>query len=363
MQQEVFFVRPVQCVDPLLVLTGPQRGNHQCLRLASRKKRGAVGAGQHAGLGHDLPNRTDIASIDALSGVEDVPADDLGFEFLEHAANPLLVEHRILGALREVVGHHLGLGSIDRLMASRLVGDRVSGTQVLLDQTQDFLLECRVVDDLELARLLRGLLGELDDRLDDRLEVAVTEHHRAQHHFFVELLGLRLDHQHRVGRAGDHQVELALRHFVDLRIEHIFVVDEADARRADRTHERHTRERQRGRGRHQGEHVGIVLQVVRQRGHDHLSFVAPAVREQRAYRAVDQARNQRLFLGRTAFALEIAAGNPAGRIELFLIVDGQGKEIDARARLLGGDDGGKHLGFAIGGDDSAIGLARDLAGL
>ena len=214
-QQEVLFVRPVQCVDPLLVLAGAERGDHQRLRLAAREQRGAVGARQHADLGHDLPHGADIAAVDALAGVEDVPADDLGFEFLEHAADALLVEHRILGALREVVGHHLGLGGIDRLMASRLVGDRVGGTQVLLDQTQHFLLERGVVDDLEFARLLRGLLGELDDRLDHRLEVAVTEHHRAEHHFFVELLRLRLDHQHGVGRAGDHQVELALRHFVE----------------------------------------------------------------------------------------------------------------------------------------------------
>ena len=40
--------------------------------------------------------------------------------------------------------------------------------------------------------------------------------------------------------------------------------------------------------------VGIVLQIVRQHGDDHLRVAAPAVGEQRADRPVDQARDQRL---------------------------------------------------------------------
>ena len=93
-----------------------------------------------------------------------------------------------------------------------------------------------------------------------------------------------------------------------------------------------------------------------------VSLRQPSANSGRTGRSISRETSVSFSVG-TAFALEIAAGNPAGRVELFLIVDGQGKEIDARARLLGGDDGGKHLGFAIGGDDSAIGLARDLAGL
>ena len=66
----------------------------------------------------------------------------------------------------------------------------------------------------------------------------VTEHDGAKHDVLGQLLGFRLDHQHRVLRAGDDEIELALGHLVDLRIEHIFVVDEADAGGADRSHER-----------------------------------------------------------------------------------------------------------------------------
>ena len=66
----------------------------------------------------------------------------------------------------------------------------------------------------------------------------VAEHHRAEHNVLGQLLGLRLDHQHGVLGAGDHQIELAFAHLVDLGVEHIFIVDEPDARCADRSHER-----------------------------------------------------------------------------------------------------------------------------
>ena len=120
--------------------------------------------------------------------------------------------------------------------------------------------------------------------------------------------------------------------------------------------------RQRGGGGDQREDVGIVLHVVRQHGDDDLGLVAPAVDEQRADRAVDQAGDQRFLFGRTAFALEIAAGNAARGVGLFLVVDGQRQEVDAFARRLGGDDGGEHDGLAIGGEHGAVGLTGDLAG-
>ena len=146
------------------------------------------------------------------------------------------------------------------------------------------------------------------------------------------------------------------------RVEHVFVVDEADARAADRAHEGRAGQGERRRRRHHRDDVGIVLLIVRQHGDDHLGVAAPAVGEQRTDRAVDQARGQRVLFGRTAFALEVAAGNAAGRVVFLVVVDGERQEVDAGLRLLGRDHGGDDGGFAVGGDDGAVGLARDLAG-
>ena len=68
----------------------------------------------------------------------------------------------------------------------------------------------------------------------------------------------------------------------------------------------------------------------RENGGDDLGLVAEALGEERADRAVDQARDERLVLARPAFALEVAAGDLARGEGLFLVVDGEREEVDAR---------------------------------
>ena len=76
----------------LLVLAGAERRHHEGLRLAAGEQRRAVGARQHADLGHDRADRLEVAAVDAAAGVEDVPAHDLGLELLEDRRQPLLVD-------------------------------------------------------------------------------------------------------------------------------------------------------------------------------------------------------------------------------------------------------------------------------
>ena len=361
-QQERLLVRPVQRVDPLLVLTGAERGDHQRLRLAAGEQRRAVGARQYAHLGNDGAHGLHVAPVDALAGIENAPAHNLGFDLFERAAQALLVVGRALDTFREIVRHDLDLGGIERLVALLLVGDGIGRAHVILDQAEHLFLERGIVRRIVIARLLRSLLGKPDDGVDHRLEVAVAEHHGAEHHLLVELLRLRLDHQHGVGGTGDDEVELALGHLFQHRVEHVFVVEEADACGPDRTHEGYTRQRQRRGGGDQRQDVGIILQIVRQGRHDHLGFVAPATREQRPDRAIDQPRDQRLFLGRAAFALEVAPRDAARGVELLLVVDGEREKVDAFPWLVGGDHGRQHFALAIGGDDGPVGLPRYLAG-
>ncbi len=278
MQQERLFVGSRQCVDVLFVLAGAERGHHHRLGFAAGKQRRAMSAGQYANFRDDVADGLGIAAVDALAGIEDVPANDLGFQLLEHASDAQLVVFRLL-ALREVVRHHFFLRLADRVVAILLDRNGVGRAQILLDQPEYFLLQHAFVDDLDFARFLRGLLGQFDDRLDDRLEMPVSEHHRAEHDVFVEFLGFRFHHQHGIGGAGDHEVELGFGHFVERRIEHILVVDETDARSTDRALEGRAGQRQRRGCRHQRQNVGIVLHVVRQRRHDHLGLIAPAIDE------------------------------------------------------------------------------------
>ncbi len=111
------------------------------------------------------------------------------------------------------------------------------------------------------------------------------------------------------------------------------------------------------------EDVGRVLLVVADDGTDDLRLEAPQLREQRAGRAVDEAAGEDLGLGGTAFALEVAARDLAGRGRLLDVLDGERHEVEALADALVRDRGDEDHGVAVAHDDRAIGLLGHLARL
>ena len=186
-------------------------------------------------------------------------------------------------------------------------------------------------------------------------------HHRLQHRLLGELLGLQFDHQHRVRRAGDDEIEGGIFHLLDCRIDLDLALDESHSSRADRAHERHPGKGQRRRGGDHRQNVRVGLQVVGEDRGDDLRVATEVLGKQRSDRPVDQAGGQRFAIRGAPFALEITAGNSPRRECLFLVVDGQGKKVLARLRLLGGDDRRQHRGFAPGGEHRAIGLTSQAA--
>ncbi len=62
-----------------------------------------MGSRQHTDFRHDLPNGLHVAAIDAFAGVENVPANDLGFEFFEDGRDRELVVFRFAAFWEEVV--------------------------------------------------------------------------------------------------------------------------------------------------------------------------------------------------------------------------------------------------------------------
>ena len=360
-EQEALLVGPLERVDVLLVLAGAERRHHQRLGLAAGEQSRAVGARQHADLGEDRPDRRQVAAVDAALVVEDVPAHHLRLRVVQRFVDRLGGE---LGraALRQQRRLDLGLDRVDGGVALLLLGDRIGSAQIGFGDRQHGLFDRRLVRGVEFARLLGRFLGEADDRRDHRLERRVAGHHRLQHRLLGQLLGFRLDHQHGVGGAGDDQIELRLLHLFDRRIGLDLAADHADPGPADRPHERHARQRQRRRGGDQAEDVGIVLHVVAEHGDDHLRIAAEVIGEQRPDRPVDEPRGQGFAIGHAAFALQVAAGNAARRVGLFLVVDGQREEVLAGLGGLGGDDGGEYRRVAPARPHRAVGLTRDASG-
>ena len=117
----------------------------------------------------------------------------------------------------------------------------------------------------------------------------MTEHDRAQHHIFRQFIGFRLNHQHSVLRAGDNQIKRCFFHLLNRRIEHIFAIDKADPRAANRALERHTGNRQSGRDGNQSNNIRVIFKVMADHSGNHLRFVFKAFDKKRADGTVNQA--------------------------------------------------------------------------
>ena len=179
MQQEALFARAFEAVDVLLVVAGAERRDHEGLRLAAREQRRAVRARQHVHFGQDRADGLEVAAVDAVAGADDVAAHHVLLEQLEHRAH--LDLERGIGAFRHQGVHRLLLGGVDLGVAGLLFLGREGFAQIGLDRAAHRGLLGRVVRRLEVPGVLGGAFGELDDRVDDRLEALLAERDGVEH--------------------------------------------------------------------------------------------------------------------------------------------------------------------------------------
>ena len=191
---------------------------------------------------------------------------------------------------------------------------------------------------------------------------AVAEQDRLGHDVLGEDLHARLDHHDGVAGAGDDEVELRVGELRVGRVEDELPVDAADAHGADGTLERDLADREgSGRG-DRAQDVGIVLVVRREDGDHELDVVLVALGEQRADRAVGEARRERRGLRHPAFALDEAARDLARGVHPLLEVDGEREEVEAGPRI-GAVGGPEDHRVAVAKGDGASGEPGELAGL
>ena len=287
MEQEPLLIGPVQGIDILFVLARAQRSDHHRLRFAACEQSRTVSSRQHPDLGQDRSHGDQVTPVYAALVVENVPAHDLGLSLVERLRDFACVKLRFAARGRERA-KHLRLGGVESGVTLLLLGDRIGGAQIGFAHIHHRLLDRSLIIGREVAGFLGGLLGQSDNRLDDRLERGVTGHHRLQHHIFAEFLGLRFDHQHSVRGAGDDQIKRRVFHLFDRRVDPHFTLDDADARRADRAHEGHAREGERGRSGDQRQNVRIGLEIIREDRSDDLGVATEIIGKKRPDRSVDQ---------------------------------------------------------------------------
>ena len=162
--------------------------------------------------------------------------------------------------------------------------------------------------------------------------------------------------------ADVNEVEVALFTLGVGRIDHEFAVDPADADGADGAVKRNVRDGQGGGGAVDAEHVGVVLAVGAEHDGDDLRLEEVVLREERAERTVGHPRGEDFLFGRATFALEVAAGELAGRGRLFLVVDGQREEVLAFAQFGHRNGGDQDDGVAGANGNRAVGEFGNFAG-
>ncbi len=213
----------------------------------------------------------------------------------------------------------------------------------------------------DLSLLLAGGLGELLELGADQLDGIVGDLESGDHVLFGHFVRTRLHHRNRALVAGDHEVEVGFVDLVDRGEQDELAIDSADANTSDRTLERDVGEHERGASGADAEHVGRTV-LVDSEGHgDDLDVVAKALREQRSQGSVDEPAGEYRLLGRASAALDEAAGDLADRVLALFVVAGQGKKIDALARVLGHGGDAEHDGFAHSEENGAAGLFGDAA--
>jgi hypothetical protein len=180
-----------------------------------------MGARQRADFGHDGTHGDEIAPVDALLGVEHRVAHDMGFESCNRpnslaaatlpSPSPTIIRRPACStaAMRSRRTCFSGIWKAAAIEA----GDRFQ----LLERQPVRRFRHR-------TRLLRGLLGQADDRLDRRCmprwpnitasSITCSDSSCASD----STISTRR-------RAGDGEIELGIDHVVDRRIEHIGAVD------------------------------------------------------------------------------------------------------------------------------------------
>ncbi len=308
----------VEVVEFLRVARSAERADRKSLRLTAREHRRAVRARQQADL---APNIADVRSLSAVGTyalIEYLVADLLFCHVVERVRYLALAPlELLLEVLHDVRLHFvlvlLTLGAIE--LVERLIELFVG---VLADFLFDVLADVIKFDvELFLADSLDYRIYELDLFFD----LLVCEEYTAEHLLFGYLARARLDHHYSVGSARYVNVHRALLTLFAVGVDYVLTVDAADDDRARRSRKRYVGYGQRDRAAEHAEYLGRDIGIYRKRGAHDGNVVEQSLREQRAYRAVDEPRREYRLVAAPALAALEAAGYLAYRIQLFFKVD------------------------------------------
>ena len=362
MQQEVFFEIAMQRINELLIIACAKRGHNQGLSFTTGEQRRAMRAGQKTRFADNRTNRIQGAAINPLAVFHNRTTQNRRFQLLQCRTKVFICQF-FFGKLR-----------FDRFFCGGYSGnavlfikDRIGVTHLRFTQGFHLFIQRAVIRWGEIKRLIRRNFCQINDQIKHGLHLLMGKCDSAEHFILGQLIGLGFNHHHGVFGARHNQIQTLVGvvaqtlHIVNSRVQDVFPILKAHTAACNRPHERHARNRQRcRRGDHRND-VGIIHQIMAENRTHHENFVLEARNKQRANGSVDQARGQRLFFGRTRFALEKATRHLACGVVFLLVMHSQRKEILTWLSFFGEGHICHNAGFPKRCDHCAICLTGNLA--
>ena len=174
---------------------------------------------------------------------------------------------------------------------------------------------------------------DLSLKLNNPLDLFMSEENRFQNHVLRQLVRARFDHHDRVLRAGNRQIEIRFFTLGERRVDDKLAAYPADPHPGDRPVERNIGD---AKGARRADHRRDVRRIIlfnRQDGSDDLNIVAKSLWEKRPNGAINEPGTQNRRIAWTTLPLDEAAGNFAYGVHFFLIIDGQREKINPFPRL------------------------------
>ena len=348
-------------VDDLLVTAWTERRDREHLGLPAGEHGRAMRARKSPDLDRQLADVLGAAAIRTQVLLGDRLAELLLEELLVDRAD--LFEGERSGLTGRELGDGLELQLVEPRLALCLVRVTELGAQPLAEERGDRAEAGGVGNDLDVLELrLAGGGLELHLGVTDLPDAFLREADSLDEEILADLARAGLHHHDRVARARDDQIERALLHLLDRRVERELTVHRPDANTADGSLEWSVRDRERGGRRVHREDVVVVLLIGRPGRDDDLHVVAEALRKERPDRAVGQACREDAFLGGAALAARERARDLPRGVEALFEVDRQREEVDAGADRLGDGRGREDDGVAVPDSDCAARLLGVLPG-
>ncbi len=321
-----------------------------------------MGARQDADFAQNRTDDIKRTAIEALAAVQNQTADGLLLDVVKGIFDNEVGDFFLAEFFFELNADFV-LNRFAGGFAGELAGRQQRGHKTVAGKFLGFrqnFIGCLVESDFA---LLPAALG--DEFLlegDDGLNGFLAEFQGSVEVGLGNFLGRTFIHHDVVFIADIDEIEIAFGHFGVSGVGNELAFDATHADGAKRPGPRNVADHQRGAGSVDAQNVRVVLAIGAQHDGLHLHLVIPALRKERADGTVGEAAGEDFLFRRTAFALEVTAGEFSSGGGLFAVIHGQWEEFLSFLGLRCGHGGHDDDGFAQLDGDGSVCLLGEFSG-